>query len=183
MWKQLFVCGVTLFLWACSDTKVPELEPTPLVVSVRIQIDNGPPKYMEKYFVNKLETGLKTLPHVVSTHGMALTNEAVITVFYEDGVKFSDAEFAIKKLVPDLQLPVKPSKTTLVELCGADLSHSNLAHIAQNKGLNLNAMLNEVVPVEPDLASNMLPKEEFDAMFHNECDEVSRDAPLYILEE
>lgn len=181
MLRQLLACSLVLLFCGCSNTDVPELEPTPLVVNLRLQIANSSPKYLEKHFVSKIEKAVKKLPHVASTHGMALTNEAVVTIFYGGDVKFAEAEAYIYKLIPDLQLPIQAKKITVVELCGAELSKSNLMHIAKNQGLN--HFLDEVVAVKADLASNLLPKEEFDAMFHNECDEVKREAPLYILEE
>lgn len=183
MWKQLFICVGVLLLVGCSNTSVPELEPTPLVISLRVELANATPQYGDKYFLKTIERAVKGLPHVASTHGAAFTNEVVINVFYEEGIKFAEAEDDIEKLMQTLKLPSQLKNVRLAELCGKDLDQSHLTHIAKSKGLNIKSMLDEVVDAKPELAANLLPKEEFDAMFRNECDEVNHALPLYILEE
>lgn len=168
------------FLVACSsDTQ--SIEPTPLVISARFEIPTSTPKDIEKYFTNPLVKALKSAPHVSLTHAIALTNGATVIVFFEAGIKFAEGEDIINTVLSSVKSPKKFNTTDFTELCGDDLSQSDLMHIAKAKGVKSESVFDNVITVSSDLAKNILPSEEYDSMFANECDEPST-APLYVLE-
>lgn len=176
-WTALVCC----FLLACGD-EGGSIHPTPLVMNIRVDIPNAGAAYIEKYFIKSMIGGLKSAPHVSNTHAIATTNGATITVFFEDGIKFAEGEDIIQEVLNSVNTPKKIAETQLTELCGDDLSESNLMHIAKAKGIKTENVLDNVITVSSELASNILPKEEYDAMFSNECDDTPASTPLYVLE-
>jgi|GEM_PF-2212923 len=174
----VFVC---CFLLACGDGEV-SIHPTPLVMNVRVDVPNAAASYIEKYFTRPIIGSLKAAPHVSNTHAIAIRNGATITVFFEEGIKFAEGEDIIQEALSSIKTPKKIGATQLTELCGDDLSQSNLMHIAKAKGIKAENILDNVITVSSDLAANIMPKEEYNAMFSNECDDASSPAPLYVLE-
>jgi hypothetical protein len=166
-------------LAACGNTQ--SIESTPLVVSARFNIPASAPKDIERYFTNPLVRALKSAPHVSVTHATALTNGATVVVFFEDGVKFAEGEDIINTVLASVKSPKKFNTVDFTELCGDDLSQSDLMHIAKAKGVKPESVFDNVITVSSDMAKNILPPEEFDSMFANECDEPIT-APLYVLE-
>lgn len=180
MHNKIITLVLACCLTACgSDSQ--SIEPTPLVVSARFDIPKSSPKDIEKYFTNPLVKALKTAPHVSNTRGIALTNGATLIVFFEDGVKFAEGEDIINSVLASVKSPKKFNTVGLTELCGDDLSQSDLMHIAKAKGIKSENVFDNVITVSADLAKNLMPAEEYDSMFSNECDEPST-APLYVLE-
>ncbi|QOL20083.1 hypothetical protein [Candidatus Bodocaedibacter vickermanii] len=180
MRNKVFTFIVTCCLVACSnDTQ--NIEPTPLVVSARFDIPASPPKDIEKYFTNPLVKALKSAPHVSITHAIALKNGATVVVFFEDGIKFAEGEDIITSVLTSVKSPKKFNTVDFTELCGDDLSQSDLMHIAKAKGVKSESVFDNVITVSADIAKNILPSEEYNSMFANECDEPST-APLYVLE-
>lgn len=172
---------VSGFLFACGDGE-RSIYPTPLVMNVRVDVPNTGAIYLEKYFTKPMVGALKSAPHVSNTHAIATSNGATITVFFEEGVKFAEGEEIILDKLKSINLPRKINEPQFTELCGDDLSSSNLMHIAKAKGLKSEIIMDNVITVSSELASNMLPKEEYDAMFSSECDEDAPSVPLYVLE-
>lgn len=170
---------VGFFLFGCSNE--PDIHPTPLVIGVRFDIPNASPEYIEKYFTQPLIKSLNSTAHITNTHAIAIKNAATINVFFEDEIKFAEGEEIIQKTIKSATLPKKLKSVYFTELCGDDLSDSNLMHIAKTKGIDLEKVLDNVVPVSPDLAKNLLPAEEYNTMFSNECDDPEIENPLYIL--
>lgn len=180
MRNKVFTFIVASCLVACSnDTQ--SIEPTPLIISVRFDIPASTPKDIEKYFTNPLAKALKSAPHVSTTHAIALNNGATLVVFFEDGIKFAEGEDIITAVLKSVKSPKKFNTVDFTELCGDDLSQGDLMHIAKTKGIKSEAVFDNVITVSTNLAKNILPPEEFDSMFANECDEPST-APLYVLE-
>lgn len=180
MHNKIFAFILASCLVACS-TDTQSIEPTPLVVSVRFDIPTSTPKDIERYFTNPLVKALKSAPHVSITHAIALTNGATVVVFFEAGIKFAEGEDIVNAVLASVKSPKKFNTADFTELCGDDLSQSDLMHIAKAKGAKPESVFDNVISVSSDLAKNILPSEEYDSMFANECDEPST-APLYVLE-
>jgi hypothetical protein len=174
---------LSLGLGGCSDKETADIGTVPLVLNVRFDITGSSPQEVEKYFVKPLITALNSAHHVSTTHGIAMSNSATITVFFEDGVHFAEGEAIVESVLKSTKTPKKYSASScIIELNGDDLSQSNLMHIAQAKGVKPENVMDNFITVTESLAENLLPKEEFDSMFSNDCDEAP-DAPLYILNE
>lgn len=174
----LAVCLIT-FLVACSNSNV--LQPTPLVISVRFEIPSSNAKDIEKYFIKPIAKALDSAAHVAATHPIALTNGATLVVFFEDGIKFAEGEDIINGVISAVKSSKKPASVNFTELCGDDLSQSDLMHIAKAKGIKPENVFDNVITVAEDVGKNILPADEFSAMFANECDEPAQ-VPLYVLE-
>ncbi len=181
MIKYFFALGVSLALVGC-DSKKLELNSTPLVMSVRFKVENASPQYIEKYFTSPFVMALEAAPHVTDTHALAITNSATITVFFEDGIKFSEGEDIIVSASKDAKFPKKVNLKEFAELCGDDLTKGHLMHIAKLKGINPALVLDRVITVTADLPENLMPPGAFDSMFPDECNS-SSEIPLYVLED
>jgi hypothetical protein len=182
MFNRCLTLALIGFLYGCG-TDEPTIHPTPLVMNVRIDVPNANPAYIEKYITKPISATLKSAPHVSKTHAIARTNGATIVVFFEDGIKFAQGETIIMERIDALSLPKQYTGLDFTELCGDDLSESNLMHLAQAKGIKPEAILDNVITVSEEMAESMLPAEELNAMFSNECDEPATNAPLYVLED
>jgi hypothetical protein len=170
---------IVLCLLACSNNN--EVEPTPLVMSVRFEIPASTPKDIEKYFIKSLNKALTSAPHVSATHPFAFTNGATVVVIFEDGIKFAEGEDIINGVMASVKPQKKAVAINFTELCGDDLSQSDLMHIAKAKGIKSENVFDNVITVTEDLGKNILPQDEYNAMFANECDEPAQ-VPLYVLE-
>lgn len=176
-------CGLfSLTLLGCGDGS-DSIEPTPLVMNVRFDVPSSTPKDIEKYLMSPLTKALKSAPHIHTTHAIALTNGATITVFFEEGIKFAEGNEIINRVISSLKSPKKFDVVNFSELCGDDLSQSDIMHIAKAKGMKSENILDNVITVSETLADNILPKEEYDAMFSGDCDEPATPAPFYVLEQ
>jgi hypothetical protein len=180
MHNKIATVVLTGLLVACSNV-TQSIEPTPLVVSARFSIPASTPKDIERYFTTPLARALKSASHVSVTHETALTNGATVVVFFENGVKFAEGKDIINNVLASVKSPQKFNTVDFTELCGDDLSQSDLMHIAKTKGVKPESVFDNVITVSSEIAKNILPKEEFDSMFANECDKPST-APLYVLE-
>lgn len=173
---------LSLVLMGCGN-QTESIEPTPLVLNVRFDIPTSSPKEVDKYFITPLSKALKSAPHIHTAHGVAMTNSATMTVFFEEGVKFAEGNEIINRVISGLKSPKAFEVVNFTELCGDDLSQSDLMYIANAKGVKSENILDNVITVSEELANNLLPKAEFDAMFSGECDEPAPSAPLYVLEQ
>ena len=183
--KLLYPCicfATSLVLVGCGDGS-ESIEPTPLVVNVRFDIPAASPKDVEKYFTTPLTKALKSAPHIHTTHGVAMTNGATVTIFFEEGIKFSEGNEIINRVIAGLKSPKAFQVVDFTELCGDNLSQSDLMHIAKAKGVKSESIFDNVITASEKLADNLLPKEEYDAMFSGECDDPAASAPLYVLEQ
>lgn len=169
MFNKIATWIMILCLAACSNSNI--LQPTPLVMSVRFEIPSSNPRDIEKYFIKPLNKALNSADHVSAVHPIALTNGATLVVFFEDGIKFAAGEDIINDVIASVKSPKKPTSVNFTEMCGDDLSQSDLMHIARAKGLKPENVLDNVITVTEDLGKNILPSDEYNAMFTNECDE------------
>lgn len=179
MFNKFATCIMALCLTACGNNS--SIQPTPLVMSVRFEIPASSPRDIEKYFIKSLNKALTSTPHVSATHPIALTNGATIIVIFEDGIKFAEGEDIINGVIASVKSPKKPVTINFTELCGDDLSQSDLMHIAKAKGIKSENVFDNVITVTEGLGKNILPQDEYNSMFANECDEPAQ-APLYVLE-
>lgn len=179
----LYLCLFVLCLTGCGDQEVLSIHPTPLILNVRFSVDHASPQYVEKYFTVPIEKALKKADHVTTTHALAVTNSGTVTVFFEDGVKFSEGEDIILSTLNSVKLPKKVQFKEFTELCGEDLSDGHLMHLAKVKGIDVHSVLDRVITVTEELPSDILPKSTFDNMFENDCNPPQHKAPLYVLED
>lgn len=178
MFNKFATCTMTLWLGACSNSGI---EPTPLVMSVRFEIPASNPMDIEKYFIKSLNKALTSTPHISATHPIALTNGATVVVIFEDGIKFAEGEDIINTVIASVKSSKKIATINFTELCGDDLSQSDLMHIAKAKGVKPENVFDNVITVTEDLGKNILPQDEYTSMFANECEEPTQ-VPLYVLE-
>jgi multidrug efflux pump subunit AcrB len=182
MRNKILTWVFSVFLVACSNDQV-SLHPTPLVINARFNFSNASPDYIEKYFLNPMAKAFKSVSHISATHTIATTNTATVIVFFHDGVNFVVGEEIIQNTIQSLALPQKFNGVVLTELCGDDLSESNWMHIAKAKKVKTESVLDNIVTVAADIGEHLLPPEEYQAMFANECEEQKVNAPLYVLED
>jgi hypothetical protein len=183
--KLLLQCigvSLALILIGCGG-EAETIEPTPLVLHVRFDIPSASPKDVEKYFVAPLTKALKSAQFITTTHGVAMTNGATVTVFFEEGIKFAEGNEIINAAIVGLKSPKPFEIVNFTELCGDDLSQSDIMHIAKGKGVKPESILERVITVTEQIGESVLPKAEFDAMFSGECDEPTPPAPLYVLDQ
>jgi hypothetical protein len=179
MFNKLATCIMVICLAACGNNS--GIEPTPLVMSVRFEIPSSNARDIEKYFIKPLTKALGSAAHVSATHPIALTNGATLIVFFEDGIKFAEGEDIINAVIAAVKSPKKPSSVNFTEMCGDDLSQSDLMHIAKAKGIKPENVFDNVITVTGDLGKNILPPDEYNSMFQNKCDEPAQ-VPLSVLE-
>jgi hypothetical protein len=180
MQNKFWIFTLCCFLLGCNND-IDSIHPIPLVMNVRLELSGVTPRYVEKYFVKPMMNVLQTTQHISNTHGVATMNGATLIIFFEDGVKFAEGEAIVQGVINSVKLPKKFTTVKITELCGDDLTDSNLMHIAKGKNIKPENILDNIVTVSHDLAANILPLEEYNAMFSNECDEPSK-TPLYVLE-
>lgn len=149
---------------------------------MRFDVPGTEPGYLEKYFTKPISKALKSTAHVSMLHAIATKDNVTMVVFFEDGVKFAEGEELLLNAVTMVNPPKKFTAIHFTELCGDDLSQSNLMHIAKTKKIKPENILDNVITISADMASHIMPEEEYTAMFSNECNEADTSAPLYVLE-